>query len=150
MNSPLMPPPPPVVSEPPSLHQQLMAVPSNVLVEKYRALRDAVGDIKDRHSQELKPYHEMMNAMESAALARMQAEGIDSIKTKSGTMYQSTVRSFKVADPEAFKIWVKTHDRIDMMECRAANSVVDEFVEETNGLPAGLEAASRTTVNFRK
>ena len=144
------PPTQPVVEEAVPLYQQLQLLPATVLVAKYRQLRDKVGSIKDEHSAQLKPYNDMMDAMETAALAKMQAEGIDSIKTKDGTMYQSTLRSYKVADPEAFLQWCVANDRLDMLERRAAKGPVDEFAEETQTLPPGLEASSRTGVNFRK
>lgn len=120
------------------------------LVERYRALRDKVAEIKERHTAELEPFSRLMDQIETVALQRMQADGSESIRTKSGTMYIARRTSFKVNDPDVLRPWILANDRLDMFENRVAKSVVEAYVEETNSLPPGVGASTDIVVNFRK
>lgn len=120
------------------------------LVERYRALRDKVKEIKERHSIELEPYTAAMDRLEAAALQQMQALGAESISTGAGTMYRTMRQSYAVSDGGAFRAFVRANDRDDMLETRVAKSVVEAYVVETGATPPGVTLKVDVAVNFRK
>ena len=77
-------------------------------------------------------------------------EGVDSWKTKHGTIYFTTKFSAKLVDPEAYFDYTITNSAWDLVEKRANVSAVRAFVESTGQLPPGVELSSRIEVNIRR
>ncbi len=122
----------------------------DVLIDRYRRLRDKIKEIKDRQSDELKPYVEVMAQLEGAALKLLQEMQTESLRTAHGTMFTVTRTNYSLTDPAEFKSWCETQGRTDLLESRVAKTAMQSYVDETGQLPPGVKVSSDLTVNIRK
>jgi len=70
---------------------------------KYIELRDRKAQIAKRQQEELAPINKAMEDIETYLMAQMNALGVDSFKTASGTPYKANTNSVKLIDAGAFK-----------------------------------------------
>lgn len=76
------------------------------VTDMYIKYRDAVAQMKERQSEELRPYTEAMMQLENWLHAKMQQDGVDSYKTSAGTPYRQVATSIKIENAESFKDFV--------------------------------------------
>lgn len=126
------------------------AAPLDMLVGKYRQVRDRKKEIAARHSAELKPFNEALQELEVAILDALNKAGVESVKTREGTAFKSTRRSFTVQDPAKFRKWLEEHDRFDLLETRVSKEAIEEMIRAGDNLPPGIGVSSDITVNVRK
>lgn len=120
------------------------------LTEEYIALRDRKKEVADRHVDELAPLNDRMGAIEQLVLARLNASGVESVRTTKGTAFKKTTTRYNVADGEKLFQWIEANGRLDMVTRGIRQEAVREFAEETNSLPPGLDVFSQVVVQFRK
>ena len=75
---------------------------SLALVKRYVELRDYMAKKQDEFDTAMGPYRISMDAIQNEIHARLNADGLDNIKTPFGTAYKSNVLSVKVADRQTF------------------------------------------------
>lgn len=124
----------------------------NDIVGKYIQLRDKVGDIKERHKQELAPFTVAMGKLEAFLLAQMNALGADSIKTPHGTPYISKRTSVTIADWPAYWAWLEAQGATDSgVDHKANKSFVEGYIESNGGdVPPGINYNAENVVNVRR
>ena len=120
------------------------------LAQKYRALRDRVKEIKDRHKAELKPFTDAMEQLEAVGLHMLTEAKMNSVATDAGTIYTSTTKSYSCADPSAFRDWCEANGQSDLLEARIAKSAMESYLAEGHDLPPGVKASAFTRLNVRK
>lgn len=126
------------------------SIPVDVLVDKYRQLRDRKKEIEDATKVQLEPIRAAMSAIEAHFLLAMQQSGMQSIKTEHGTAYQSTRTSFSVQDPVEFRSWVEAQGKPEFFENRVSKDALEAWLADGNQLPPGIKMNSDVTVNIRK
>jgi hypothetical protein len=147
------------------------------VVESYVAIRDVKRTMEKEHEEALKPIQEKLDKIETYLLGRMQEDGVENYKTKSGTAYKSVKTSCQMADAAMYKEFVfepvvtaikSVLDNAglpDMTEAlrqtiaqsalwnlvdfRALKKGVEEYIEDYKQVPPGLNVAQTTTVNVR-
>jgi hypothetical protein len=72
-----------------------------------------------------------------------------SIKTKFGTAYRSTITSFRVADREAWLEFVFSGDHRDFVTANVAKDAVKEYIDEIKTTPPGLNVTQIYKLNIR-
>jgi hypothetical protein len=122
----------------------------DMLVDKFRQLRDKKKEIETRHAKELKPFGDAMKQLETLMLDALNNAGANSVQTNSGTAFKSTRTSYTVEDPEAFRTWVEANSRPDFYENRASKEAIENWISEGKPMPAGLKVSSIVTLNVRK
>lgn len=127
-----------------------MNIPTDVLVEKYRQLRDLKKAAEVEHKTRMAPVGEAMAAIENHLLLAMQQSGMKSIKTDAGTAYQTTRTSYSVQDPVEFRNWVDAQGKPEFFENRVSKDTLEAWLAEGNQLPPGVKMNSDITVNIRK
>lgn len=120
------------------------------LTEEYIALRDEKKAICSRHADELAPLSDRMAAIEATMLARLDAQGVQSVKTTKGTAFKKTSTSFSVGDPDALFPWIEANGRTDMLSRSIRPDAMREYAEQHGTLPPGVEVFAKTVVQFRK
>ena len=120
------------------------------LVEGYVKLRDKKSEIESRHKEELAPIKKLMADIEVRMLAAMQDMHTTSLKTKSGTAYQTTRVSATVADRDVFKKYCEENDAWELADIRAGKAAIRAMVEETGDLPPGINWREDIGVNFKR
>lgn len=135
-----------------SVVEMSVKVDFNDMVAKYVTIRDKRAELSEKHKQEMAPFNQAMEGIESFLLTEMDKLGADSLKTASGTLYKSIAKSVKAVDMESFKKFVFEPDcpRWDLVDFRPLKKGVTEYVESEGVLPPGLTMDSFTTLNIRR
>ena len=147
------------------------------VVESYVAIREVKRQMEREHEEALKPVQEKLEKIETYLLARMQEDGVENYKTKSGTAYKAVRVSCKMADASMYKEFVFTPviralERVlenvglpnmtaalretilttplwNLVDFRALKKGVEEYIEDHKQVPPGLDVSQTTTVNVR-
>ena len=120
------------------------------LVEKYVQLRDKKASIKKEYDEKVAKYDEAMAKVEAVLLKHFEETGAESVKTGSGTAYKSSRTSATVADWDSFFEYVKGNELWHFLEHRANKKAVEEFKNEHQDIPPGLNWRSEVVVNIRR
>lgn len=122
----------------------------DALAAKYVEIRDQVAEIEAEMKAKTAPLKEILGKIETYFKGLAAEEGVDSWKTKHGTIYLSHIDSVKLADASAFFEYVVANEAWDLLEKRAAKLAVRGFVEAHGTLPPGAELSTRIEVNIRR
>lgn len=120
------------------------------LVAKYIAIRDKKAEIVADQKGVLDRINHALSRIEASMLEAMQGLGVESMRTPSGTAYQSTRTSAKVEDREAFLTFVRENEAWAFLESRANKTAVEEFLTEHQELPPGITITKKLTVGIRR
>lgn len=134
----------------------------NVALEKIRALseadlialylraRDAKQEMERRHKEELARYTVPMEYAQNELMDRLNSAGGTSIKTPHGTAYKTTRTSATVGDWDATLTYIRENSRWDMLERRVSKEAVEQFVQQYQDLPPGVNYSAVQVVNIRR
>ena len=122
----------------------------NKRVDQFVKLRDKVAELKEKHKDELKPYVEAMEQLETLLLDHLNNTGSDRVGTASGTVYRTEKKSASLADKTAFWTYVVTHADWDMLDYKANPTAVAEYLENNQALPPGVNYTVTQTVGVRR
>jgi hypothetical protein len=117
--------------------------------QAYLRMRDRVKQIKEKHKQELAPFNEKMDKIESALLKYFSEKGMQSCRTKHGTPYITERMSVKVVDREAYLAYVLENNALPFLESKANTTAVKEYMEEHEDTPPGVKVTVERKVNVR-
>jgi hypothetical protein len=119
------------------------------LIEKYLKLRNRVADIKQRHTDELKPYTEVMAKIEATLLNHLTTTSLDSIKSDEGTAYRQTVTSVTVTDWNQALRYVREREAWDLLEARVAKGAALTMIEESQQPIPGVKISQTLVLRVR-
>jgi hypothetical protein len=123
----------------------------NELVEKYIAIRDKKAEMKKQLEEKLKPLDNAMEQIEAVLLKTFDQLGTESVKSGAGTAYVSTRTSATVADKEAFRAFIQADENNwAMADVRAAKAAIEQYAEEHQDLPPGINWRQERVVNVRR
>ena len=127
-----------------------MTVDINKRVAQYVSLRDKIKVIKEKHSEELAPYSEMLEQLNTVLLGHLNTVGIDNARTESGTVYKTEKKSAPIKDMAAFWAYVVEHEDWDLVDKKANASAVEDFIAEHNSPPPGVNYNVMHVVGVRR
>jgi hypothetical protein len=123
----------------------------NELVEKYIAIRDKKAEMKKQLEEKLKPLDNAMEQIEAVLLKTFDQLGTESVKSGAGTAYVTTRTSATVADKEAFRAFIQADENNwAMADVRAAKAAIEQYAEEHQDLPPGINWRQERVVNVRR
>lgn len=121
------------------------------LIENYIRVRDKKKELDEEHKKRMEPYTELLEQMNGALLAALDAAGTDSIsKTGVGTAYRTTKRSASLENPDEFQRHVIGAQDWDLLDWKANITAVMDFAEKNNALPPGVRVSQRVEVGVRR
>lgn len=120
------------------------------LVAKYIELRDKKAQYKAEYDGKVARLDEVLEKIEATLLKTFETTGMDSVKTEFGTAYTSTRSSASVADPDAFMTYVISNEAWHLLEKRASKVGVEQYKDEHQDVPPGVNWRSERTVNIRR
>lgn len=119
------------------------------LIAGYLSLRDQRDAIAERHSAELKPYTEAMEKIGTMLQDMLNAQGGDSIKTKSGTAYRSTATTAKVEDWGLFYTFAQAQNDSELFVRNVNKTRYTEYLERGVSVP-GCSLSQVSRINVRR
>lgn len=120
------------------------------LVGKYVELRDKKAEMKAEFDAKASKIDEALNKIEAALLKTFESSGLDSIKTEFGTAYTTTQTTATVADPDAFRQFVKDNDAFEFFQNRVSKTAVEQYKAVHDDIPPGLNWREERVVNVRR
>jgi EAL domain-containing protein (putative c-di-GMP-specific phosphodiesterase class I) len=118
-------------------------------VDQYIQVRNALKKIDEEYDAKRKPLVEIQNMLSGWMQAFLEKTGSESVKTKSGTCYQSTRYTASLADPEAFMKFVIDNHMFDLLDRKANATACRDYAVEHKNLPPGVNMSAVKTVGVR-
>jgi hypothetical protein len=119
------------------------------MIESYLKLRRKMSEVDDRHKEELRPFMELKEQLETELLRYLNTAGLDSTKCEAGTAYRSTSTSVSVKDWRATLEFIKTNELWDLLEARVAKTAAVELTDERKAPIPGVEISQATVLRVR-
>jgi hypothetical protein len=125
------------------------ALTDDQLVQFYIQLRDKRAAAKAAFTNADAADKAKQERIGNLLLSRFQAAGIQSVRTHHGTAYISTKTSATVADRDMFLNFVREAQAWDFLESRVNKTAVQEYKEQHQALPPGVNWREELDVNVR-
>jgi hypothetical protein len=120
-------------------------------VQTYLMLREARERGKDRHEERDKVLREHQHRIENALGAFMQRNTSSGLNTKYGTVFTQHQSTARVADKNAFLLYLQESDAWHMATIGANKKEVADHLDKNEGqLPPGVDWSSRVVVQIRR
>lgn len=116
------------------------------LVNYYIQTRNFIAEIKKRQKEELaKPEHNI-EVLAAELIKVLDGAGVQSARTKSGTVTLSTHNSASCSDPNVFIDYVREHDAYELINRHPNPTACKDFAKEHGNLPPGVKLNIKRTV----
>lgn len=130
-------------------------------VGQYVQVRDKINALKEKHKEELLPWGELLDQLNTEIVGHLNTVGADSVSTAHGTAYKTEKKSVSIADMTAFWTYVVSQGDFDLIDKRANVTAVEAYinrrVEEAQsdpsiipGPPPGVNFSSRYVAGVRR
>jgi hypothetical protein len=120
------------------------------LVAMYIQLRDKKAEYKAEYEAKVAKIEENLDKIEAKLLQVFEESGMDSVKTEAGTAYKSTRVSVTTGDKDAVMEFVRTNDEWPLLEVRPSKSAIEQYREQHDDLPPGINWRAEQVVNIRR
>lgn len=119
-------------------------------IDQYVKLRDLIKQKDDEHKEQMAPYRDLLDKLNSTLLDYLNKAGADSAATKVGTVYRTVKESASLEDADSFMRHVIGTESWELLERKANLAAVREFVTENGALPPGVKMSSIQVVGVRR
>ena len=120
------------------------------LVEKYIDVRDKKAQYKAEADAKITKFDDALAKMEAALLKVFETTGMESVKTEFGTAYTSSRNTASIASPDEFMAFCKAHDAWHMLQKRVSVAAIEQYKDEHQDVPPGINWRVERTVNIRR
>jgi hypothetical protein len=119
-------------------------------IEAWVALRDEVRAREKAFEESIAEDKAMVEVLAETIRDALREAKLTSVKLEGkGTAYTSNRVSAKVESPDEFFNFVLESGRTELLQARANDKAVEEYIEEAKVPPPGVRAEKRQTLNFR-
>lgn len=119
-------------------------------VGQYVQLRDKIKGIKEAHKEQLKPYDEALEALNTWLLDQLNKTGAKHIATEHGTIYRIVRVSASLADADVFWKYVLDNQEWRLIDRRANVTGVQAHVNDKGDLPPGVSLNQYSEAGVRR
>lgn len=120
-------------------------------VQTYLLLRESREQLKDRFERRDKAMRAAQEHIEAALAVHIEKSNVTGLNTKYGTVFQSPQSTARVADKEAFLLYLRENDAWHLATIGANKATVGDHLAEHEGvLPPGVDWSSRIKVQIRR
>jgi len=121
------------------------------LLQLFIALRDRRAERKAAYNEEDAGDRSKQEKIETEFLRRFGDRGIDNVSARGvGTAYRSTRVSATVADWDSLLGHIQDQDAWELLERRVNKTAVEQFKDQHEDLPPGVNWSESQVVNFRR
>lgn len=118
-------------------------------VALYVDCRNKLRAMQEQHDAEQKVWKDRLALLSGWLMKHLEDTNSESVKTASGTFYQSTKHTASLADPDAFMKFVIDNKAFDLLDRRANATAVKAYVAEHKALPPGVNMSAIKTIGVR-
>jgi hypothetical protein len=119
-------------------------------VEVYIRLRDRRTARKKAFDAEDASDKSFQEKIDAQLMTHLNANGIDRVGCESGTVYKSVRTSATVADWELTLKFIQDKAAWDLLERRVSKKAIEEYVNENESLPPGVNISREAVINVRR
>lgn len=119
-------------------------------VAQYVKLRDAIKAKEAAFKEQIRPFKETLEALNSVLLNHLNTIGGNSVNTDAGTVYKTEKTSASLSDPAAFMRYVIDNEEYDLMDRKANVTAVTAYIEEHGAPPPGVKYNSMFVAGVRR
>lgn len=119
-------------------------------VSNYIVLRDKLDAEKQAFKERTAKIEALKDKLEALIMTRLDAEGLESVRTEFGTAYKSLKTSATVADWDQVLPFILQHELWPMLERRVNKTVVEQYKQEHGVLPPGINWNAEYQINVRR
>jgi hypothetical protein len=121
------------------------------LIARYIELRDHKKAAEAQYAAWRKTeYDDPMEEIEQQLLGMLNAQDVDSIKTKVGTAFRKVSTSVTTADGASFRRHVIGLEAWELVDWRPNKTAVNDLVKAGEPLPPGINRTTFNTVQIRR
>lgn len=120
------------------------------LVSQYVDLRDKKSQVTAKAKELVGKLDAKLDSLEGEILQQLNANGLESARTKAGTAYKKTSRFTNVAQWNDFFPWVQETGNWHMLTKAANKTAVLEYLDESEELPPGINLVSKIEVSINR
>jgi hypothetical protein len=121
------------------------------VTETYVKIRDARSVLKKEYEAKDLELKVQLETLDAFFLETLQTLGVESVRTKHGTVYQSIVVKPSCMDWDAFYTWIAENEAFDALERRVKKSFIVEYMTDNKDeLPPGITVLREYTVTIRR
>lgn len=132
-------------------HAQLVKVPMGKLVQKHQQLKGLRDDIRKEAERKIGPIDDAMAELQSAMLAKLNADGATSQRTEHGTPYIYPQQTGTIVDMNELWAFITANDLPELLQRRLTLSEVTAHNEANPDNPVpGVEVSTIRTVRVKK
>lgn len=118
-------------------------------VKKYTELRDKNAQIQADADKAIAENKEKMEKLGTWMQLKAEKDGLESVKTKFGTVFWTVGARCTVANGEAFFDFVQEKKAWELVEKRASKVAVRDWLETHKQLPPGVDYVTYKQINVR-
>ena len=127
------------------------AIPLDQLAAIYIKIRDAKDDLTQTYKSKVADLDDQMGVLEAQMLDTCKEQGIDSIRTKHGTIIRSVKSRYWTNDWDSMYDFIEEHSAFGLLEKRLHQTNMKDFLAENpDVLPRGLNVENQYTVVVRR
>lgn len=120
------------------------------LASKYLQIREKKQELVNQHKEKVAQIDAILDKLEIAMLEELNNAGIESARTKAGTVYKTTLKRVGVADWDTVLDFIRQNKYWTMLERRVNKTAVEQWEIEEGSIPPGLNIHSEIKVNVRR
>jgi len=120
-------------------------------VRAYRKIRDVISEKEAQHKEDIENLKEQMDTISEKLLEFCNAQNVDSVKTKEGTIMRRVSSRYWTSDWDSMHSFIKDNDALHLLELRLNQRNMKQFLDENpDKLPIGLQCNSSYKIAVRK
>lgn len=120
------------------------------IVSHYIKLRDRKAERKKEYEAEVEAIDQAMTKIENFLLKHLQENGSESVRTAAGTFFKKVATRASVADWDAVLDFIVENEAWSMLERRVSKSAVEQYRQEHDDLPPGINWTEALLVEVRR
>ena len=123
---------------------------TDALIAKYIEIRDRKEELARVHKANVAKLDEALGRIEKHLFDVLTTQGAESLNTQAGCAFKTKRTSATVADWDAVLDYIKANERWDFLDRRVNKTAVQEFRDEHDDLPPGVNWIEDTVVQIRR
>ena len=120
-------------------------------IRRYIQIRDKKDEIKKRHTAELRPYNDALEALDAGFLKLLNDTSLDNVSAKgAGTAYKKVTKRATIKDGDSFRRHVIGAELWDLVDWRANAPAIQTAINETQLEVPGVKYSEEVTIGVRR